>query len=128
MRAAAAARNGRVFAPDLRVAESVLERMRGLLGIKSLPEGSALCLPGCRAIHTFFMRFNLDVLFLDSAGVVLRFERDVKPWRILWCRGAFGVIEAQAGWLSACSFSVGDVVEITDRSSVFSMTTQCGAS
>ena len=72
-------------------------RLLGLALLPSLPEGHALLIPRCRSVHTFGMRFPVDVAFLDGRGPPLRIERAVGARRILACRGAFAVLEANAG-------------------------------
>jgi uncharacterized membrane protein (UPF0127 family) len=57
----------------------------------------ALLLTPCRSVHTFGMRFALDLVWLAPGGVVLRVDRGVAPWRVRSCRGACGVVEAAAG-------------------------------
>jgi hypothetical protein len=69
-----------------------------LLGLALLPRGAltaghALLIPGCRSVHTFGMRFPIDVVFLDERGRALRIERVVRRRRVLVCRGAFAVLE-----------------------------------
>ena len=72
-------------------------RLLGLALLRELPEGHALLIPDGRSVHTFGMRFALDVAFVDGAGRPLRVERAVPRRRLLACRGAFAVIEARAG-------------------------------
>jgi uncharacterized membrane protein (UPF0127 family) len=50
-------------------------------------------LPGTRSIHTFGMRFALDLVWLDGEGRVVRIDRDVRPWRVRGCRAARTVVE-----------------------------------
>ena len=68
-----------------------------LLGLALLrappPPGHALLIPHCRSVHTFGMRFPMDVAFLDERGRELRVERCVPRRRVLWCRGAVAVLE-----------------------------------
>jgi uncharacterized protein len=61
------------------------------------PEGEALWIPRCRAIHTFGMRFSLDLVWLDGSGHVVRFDHNVKPGRICRCSEAQSVVERAAG-------------------------------
>ena len=72
-------------------------RLLGLAGLHGLPPATALLLPCCRSVHTFGMRFALDLLWLDRAGRVLRQDHGVPPRRLRSCRGAAGVVEASAG-------------------------------
>jgi uncharacterized protein len=62
-----------------------------------MPAGEALRIPRCRSVHTFGMRFPLDLIFLDADGRPVRVARDVPPWRVVSCRGASEVIETRAG-------------------------------
>ncbi len=78
-------------------AESVAERLRGLIGRPSPREGEALFLPHCRSIHTFFMSYAIDVVFLDARATVVRICESVPPRRILYCRDALGVLEMRRG-------------------------------
>lgn len=76
------------------------KRAIGLIGKPGLEPGHGLLIPGCGSIHTFFMRFPIDVIFLDSENRVVRSVQDLKPWRMAWGgRRARSVIEVQSGWL-----------------------------
>ncbi len=84
------------------------------MGRRDLPEGTALWLTPCFAIHTLFMRFPIDALFYNGDGVVLRLARDIRPWR--WgvgVRGAAGVVEMRAGWLDASLAPTGAPLRLT---------------
>ena len=72
-------------------------RRRGLLGREAMSSGTALAIAPCGAIHTFFMRFPIDVVFANRDGVVLKVCRNVRPWRIAFAWGAFAAIEFAAG-------------------------------
>jgi uncharacterized membrane protein (UPF0127 family) len=72
-------------------------RARGLAGLAVLPPDVALHLPRCRSVHTFGMRFALDLAWLDAAGAVVRIDRAVPPRRVRSCRAARSVLEAAAG-------------------------------
>ena len=72
---------GTVVAAQVERAGSMRARMKGLLGRDGLAEGSALVIEPCTSIHTFFMRFTIDVLFLDRRGAALRALGALKPWR-----------------------------------------------
>ena len=81
----------------LLVARSPRARLLGLALLAGMPDGHALLLPGCRSIHTFGMRFAIDVLFLDRSGEVMRASWRAGSCRILACRGATAVLECPAG-------------------------------
>jgi uncharacterized membrane protein (UPF0127 family) len=86
----------RVLDGGLVVHEATTLRAR-LLGLAFMrrppPPGHALLIAHCRSVHTFGMRFPIDVTFLDSNGRMLRTERAVPPRRVLSERGAFAVLE-----------------------------------
>jgi uncharacterized membrane protein (UPF0127 family) len=77
----------------VREATTLRARLLGLAWMRSMPAGHALLIPRCRSVHTFGMRFRLDVTFLDEHGRRLRTERDVPPRRLLTCRAANAVLE-----------------------------------
>lgn len=102
-------REGTTVIPRLLPATRFHQRFLGLMGRRGLEPGQALLLCPCRAIHTWFMRFPLDLLFLDSEGRVVRIARHVKPWRMVWGgRRAASVVELQAGWLEPAAVRLGD--------------------
>ena len=74
-------------------ATTLRARLLGLAGLRAVPPGHALLIPQCRSVHTFGMRFRLDIVFLDERGRELRVERGVGPRRVLVCRRAFAVLE-----------------------------------
>jgi uncharacterized protein len=79
------------------VADSFRARLLGLALRRRPPPGRALLLPRCRSVHTFGMRFALDLVWLDSDGGVLGVEEGVRPWRVRWRREAAAVLEVAAG-------------------------------
>ncbi len=82
------------------VAESRRERARGLLGRDGLEPGVCMVLRPCRLVHTFGMRFALDLLFLDARGRIVKVARGVRPGRLGWGGWrARTTLEAQTGWL-----------------------------
>lgn len=72
-------------------------RLGGLLVLPPLQEGEALLLDPCRAVHTFGMRYPIDVVFLDGAGHVLRIVPRLGPGRLAICAGAVRVAELKSG-------------------------------
>jgi hypothetical protein len=72
---------GVLVAPNVVKAETFRTRLVGLLGHRSLPEDEGLWIEPCDSIHTFFMRFPIDVAFVDRKGVVIRRIDAIKPWR-----------------------------------------------
>ena len=82
------------------VEKSFWGKAKGWLGRRQAAPGEGLLLEGCASIHTFGMRFSLDVLFLDRSFRVLKTVRNLKPWRAAACSGAWGVLELPAGTVS----------------------------
>jgi uncharacterized protein len=80
----------------LATARSRRDRGRGLMLLRELPPGRALRIPGCSSVHTFWMRFPIDLVWVDREGAVVRVEESVRR-RLSWCRGARDVIETRAG-------------------------------
>jgi uncharacterized membrane protein (UPF0127 family) len=90
-------------------ADRAWSRMVGLLGRRSLAEDEGLLLTPCTSIHTFFMRFPIDVLYLDREHVVLKAVRALRPFRFSAClRGCHSVLELPAGAIEASGTQVGD--------------------
>jgi uncharacterized membrane protein (UPF0127 family) len=71
-------------------------RLLGLAFLRELPPGYALLIPRCSSVHTFGMRFPLDLVFIGQDGKVRRIDRAVRPRRVRSCRGAAAVIEVAA--------------------------------
>ncbi|HET7416197.1 MAG TPA: DUF192 domain-containing protein [Solirubrobacterales bacterium] len=75
------------------VAVSFATRLRGLAWRRREDAGPGLLIPRCSSVHTFGMRFELDLFFLDEEGRVIDGRRRVPPRRVAWCRGASAVLE-----------------------------------
>jgi uncharacterized membrane protein (UPF0127 family) len=88
---------GRVLCDRCVVADRPLARLRGLLGRAGLAPGEALLLRPAPSIHTWFMRFPIDAVFLDADLRVLDVRVAVRPWRVAGRRGARAVLEVAAG-------------------------------
>ena len=82
--------------------------MRGLLGRASLPSGEGILLRPAGSVHTFFMRFPIDVVFLDREAVVVGIEPSLRPWKTSGRRGAKAVVEIAAGECERRGVQVGD--------------------
>jgi hypothetical protein len=86
------------------------------MGRRRLSPGQGMVLRPAFAIHTHFMRFPIDVVFLDSDQVVISIEKELRPWRTASCRGAREVVELAAGECERRSLEVGDRVAWASRS------------
>jgi uncharacterized membrane protein (UPF0127 family) len=101
-------RTGELLASRLGTAFSSSSRRRGLLGRDGLAPGEALILAPCRAIHTFFMRFAIDVAYIDRHGIVIKASHCIVPWRMSAAPGAWAAIELREGTLARTQTRRGD--------------------
>lgn len=87
-----------IFGVKALVASKFFQRAKGLIGRRSLPCGEGLLIERCNAIHTFFMKFPIDAVFLDRHGRVVRIVRAIRPWRLIVWGGwrAAKVLELQS--------------------------------
>lgn len=106
------ARNGAVLASELRVAMTAAARRRGLLGLDILPAGAGLILAPCISVHTWFMRFPIDVVFSANDGRVIKIYRTMPAWRLAAALSAFAAIELPAGTAAATETRAGDVLVV----------------
>ncbi len=91
------------------IADTFLTRFLGLMGKRALPPGFALILKPCNSIHTFFMRFPIDVVFLNSENKAIHLIRCIKPWRISRIiSNAACVVELPCGLIDSSNIKVGD--------------------
>lgn len=103
---------GVVIAQKAVLASSLGQRMKGLLGRSSLSLNEALILKPCASLHTFFMRFAIDVLFLDKDLQIIRLIQNMPPYRlspIIWSSKM--AIELPAGKISQTNTRIGDRIE-----------------
>ena len=101
-------RTGRVLAERASRATTFFARLRGLMGRAQLADGEALHLAPCRAIHTLFMRFPVDVLFLSGEDSVLRALHRLSPWCVIRIHPrALSVLELPPGTLARTATEAG---------------------
>jgi len=110
--------DGRIVCERVVVADRAHRRMRGLLGRRYLREGEGMVLRPGWSIHTAFMRFPIDAVFLDADQVVIKIEPEVGPWRTVSCRGAREVVELSAGECKRRGLVVGDRVAWASKSAL----------
>jgi uncharacterized protein len=104
----AADARGRVLCERCTVADRPHTRLRGLLGRPGLLPGEGLLLRPSPSIHTWFMRFPIDAVFVDADGTVVRIAGDLRPWRAAGRRGARAVLELPAGECERHGLKPGD--------------------
>ena len=86
----------RVCGYEVAVAADARARLLGLAGLRRERVGEGLLIPNCAGVHTFGMRFDLDVAFLDARGEPLELHRRLAPCRLVWCRAAAATLELPA--------------------------------
>jgi uncharacterized membrane protein (UPF0127 family) len=100
---------GSEVAAHVRRADRAWSRLVGLLGRRSLAEDEGLLLTPCTSIHTLFMRFPIDILYLNREHAVVKAVKDLRPFRASAClRGAHSILELPTGAIEASGTQVGD--------------------
>ena len=103
--------SGATLARQVRAAVDSRSRRQGLLGRTSFDD-EALIIAPCSAVHTFFMRIPLDVIFTDRSGLVMRCSPHVRPWRLAGTLTAFAAIELPAGTIERSGTARGHRIEL----------------
>jgi uncharacterized membrane protein (UPF0127 family) len=101
---------GEVVCERCEVPKSSFARARGLLGRTALEPGSGMLIDAAPSVHMFFMRFPIDVVFLDRERTVVRVVNELKPWRVAGARGAVAALELPAGAAAEAGIGRGDVL------------------
>jgi uncharacterized membrane protein (UPF0127 family) len=109
-------RTGQLVAATLEPAFDSSARKRGLLGREGLAPGHALIIAPSNMVHTFFMRFAIDVLIVSRAGIVLKASSSVPARRLVGALWGFAVIEMTAGSLAASGTRTGDRLSVVGSS------------
>lgn len=104
--------NKKIIAEDVKKAESLQDRLFGLIPRSGMDKSEGLLLKPCSSIHTCFMKFAIDAVFLDKNMKVVAIAESMKPWRFsAWHISAKSVLELKAG-ISLGKISKGDEIEI----------------
>ncbi len=101
-------RTQRSLATSVELADTRRSRRKGLLGRDSMRTDQAMVITPCVAVHTGFMRFAIDVVFIDRDGRAVHIVQDLQPWRIAASFRARAVIEMPAGRVRAWDIKLGD--------------------
>ncbi len=98
---------------DLQIANRMWSRMRGLLGTRDLSSEQGLWIHRCNSIHTFFMNYSIDCVFLDSEMRIKALVADVRPGRMVFpVWGAQSVIELKSGQIDKMKLQVGETLHV----------------
>ena len=114
-------RTGAIVASELQTAFDSATRRTGLLKHAAFEPGSALIIAPSNSVHTFFMRFPIDLAYVDRDGRIVKTRDTVRPWRLSGALRAFAVIELPAGQLSRTATVRGDLLAVV-RTSTFRST------
>ena len=96
----------------IEVAETSAKRRKGLLKRSALAPGEGLWIMPCEAVHTFFMKFAIDLVYLDRDYVVRKVRHAVKPWRLSACLSAHSILELPEGVARASGTQLGDRLKV----------------
>jgi uncharacterized membrane protein (UPF0127 family) len=103
---------GNVLVHNLQIAKTPWSKMKGLLGRETLEEDTGLLIEFCNRIHMFFMKFPIDVVYLDRNLIVKKIVYNLQPWGISSHRSAAHVLEIAAGRAGARELETSDQLKI----------------
>jgi uncharacterized membrane protein (UPF0127 family) len=103
---------GVVLADSADLADTSAKRRTGLLKHSELKPGEGLWIVPCESVHSFFMKFTIDVLYLDRARKVRGLRNRMKPWRVSACLPAHSVLELPAGMIEQTGTLKGDQLSL----------------
>lgn len=102
---------------NVMVADTFFKRLKGLMFTKELPEQNALLIESCNEIHTFNMRYSIDVLYLDASNNILAIDEDMKPGKIgKRVRNAVSVVELPSGKIKKLDIKIGQTITFNQDS------------
>jgi uncharacterized protein len=110
-------RTRKPVATSVELADTRRTRRRGLLGRDSMCADEAMVITPCVAVHTAFMRFAIDVVFIDRDGRAVQVVHDMQPWRMAASMKGYAVIELAAGRVKVCGVEVGDRLSLVPPTS-----------
>jgi uncharacterized protein len=103
-----------VIATAVEVADSGPTRSKGLLGRKGLDAGAGLWIVPCEAVHTFWMQFPIDLIYLDRDLRIRKLRTAVPPWRLSGCLTAHSVLELAPGAIRDSQTQTGDKLDFSE--------------
>jgi uncharacterized membrane protein (UPF0127 family) len=109
------AANGSVVCTHCEVAERTIARMRGLLGRDGLDAGGGMLINGAPSVMTFFMRFPIDVVFIDKAQTIVKIVHSLGPWKTAGAKKAAAALELPAGTAAALELEPGMSLVLADH-------------
>jgi hypothetical protein len=106
---------GTTLGETIEVADTSRARNKGLLGRTALPSGGGLWIVPCQSVHTFWMKFPLDLVYIDRHNRVRKVRRAVPAWRISACLSAHSVLELPAGAIAHSRTTRGDLLAFVEH-------------
>lgn len=107
---------GELIFEKAKIADTFSNRLKGLMWMKGLYKGECLVISPCSSIHTFFMKFDIDVAFLDRDYRVLKISKRLQPGKMIMpVKRARYVVESDSKFSHMSGLDVGDVLEIVDE-------------
>ena len=105
---------GNIVCERTEIADTLWRRMRGLLGRGSLPAGDGMFFKGESSIHSAFMRFEFDAVFMDRDLRVVGLAERIPPWRARAAKGTRNILELAAGEITRTGVAIGDQLAVTE--------------
>jgi uncharacterized protein len=103
--------NGNIVAEEVMRAFTFFRRLKGLMFTKSLPSGCCLHIRPCRSVHTFFMKYTIDILYLDAQYNIIGVEANLKPGKLgAIFQNSVSVIELPEGTIQQNDLQIGQAV------------------
>lgn len=104
--------SNKILADKLEIADNSFKRLKGLLGKNRLGKGEGLHIIPCSSIHSFFMKFNFDAIFINKKNEVVYLIENMPAWRVSkLCFSAYSVVELPAGTIKISETKVSDILE-----------------
>ena len=103
-----------VLGRSVEIADTSAKRRKGLLKHERLEPGEGLWIRPCESVHTFFMKFPIDLVYLDKSRKVRKVRHSVPPWRLSMCLTAHSILELPAGTAKQTGTAAGDVLSIEE--------------
>ena len=101
---------------EVKMADSFFTRLAGLMFQKKMPQGTGLLLAPCNSVHMCFMRFAIDVIYIDKEYKILKVVKNLKPWvGLSMCSKAWATLEMPAGEAERCGLEVGRKLVLKEK-------------
>ncbi|MCP3850583.1 MAG: DUF192 domain-containing protein [Gammaproteobacteria bacterium] len=102
---------GKRLLNSVRLTATASERMKGLLGSQGLKSNDGLIISPCNSVHTFFMKYSIDVIYLDKEGIIKKIVPALKPWRMSFCFSCASTLELASGEANKIKLILGQQLE-----------------